>query len=198
MYKQILSIALTSVALSFTASAQNYPQGSLLAQFLYGQGSNCQVITESSNTYHQMYVNGIFKGNYQIGYQDAQLENMLYRYVSGGVCRLPNQGGFPPGNGPGHGGPGHGGPGNGGFPPHPPGQGGPGNGGFPGNSRSLTQQFMNNGSVNCSVIIENSRTYHQVYVNGEFKGNYLLGAQDAQLENMLYRYVSGGVCRMRY
>lgn len=174
---------LATFGLSLTASAQDFSnQQSLLNQFLFGSGSNCSVITESSNTYHQMYVNGEFKGNYQIGNQDGQLENMLYRYVNGGVCRMPTSNG-------------------GGYPPNPgnpyPGNPYPGNP-YPGNSGSLITQFMRGASVNCSVNLEDSNTYHQMYVNGEFKGNYVIGSQDAQLENMLYRYINGGVCHMRY
>ena len=132
MYQKLLSLALLSLSFSASAFAQGYPnQGGLLNLFLNGSGSNCSVIVESSNTYHQMYVNGQFKGNYALGAQDYQLENMLSRYVSGGVCRLPSSGGYPapyPGN------------------PYP---GNP----YPGNYGGLLGSLMNGGSTNCSVVL---------------------------------------------
>lgn len=47
---------------------------------------NCSVYYDNSSGYNQLYVRSVFKGNFQVGYEDNRLANSIRKNIDNGTC----------------------------------------------------------------------------------------------------------------
>lgn len=61
----------------------------IIEDFISGHSDNCRVIPFIDNKYHQVYIDGIFKGNYEYLKADdlSELQNLLNKYVFLNKCK---------------------------------------------------------------------------------------------------------------
>jgi glutaredoxin-related protein len=145
----------------------NTNSNDLIQDFISGYSDNCTVIPFVDGRYHQVYVRGQFKGNYDIRnqYELRDLRRVLSSYVARGQCRLSNT----------------------------QTQHGQNNMSF---SR-LLERYTTNFYYNCNVTKDYFSNYHQLYINGQFKGNFVISSPSdrARLEYSLRSYDRNGTCR---
>ncbi len=80
-----------------TGGNSGYPNdtvGDIIEHFISGFSTNCSVVPYVDGRYHQVYVNGRFKGNYEISSygQQAELRRVLTSYVRNGQCNYSQYG----------------------------------------------------------------------------------------------------------
>jgi glutaredoxin-related protein len=75
----------------------NYPQTNnrIIQDFINGASRNCTVTPYVNGEFHQVYVSGQFRGNYDIRFnsQLKELKRVLNNYVRNGSCQLNRVGG---------------------------------------------------------------------------------------------------------
>lgn len=109
-------------------------QGDIVRDFIDGYSRNCRVLPNIDG-YHQVYVDGTFRGNYS-PYNLSALRRVLRSYVRNGSCDYSLAGN----------------------------QSDP--------TVGIVQDLIQNRYRNCYIQPNVNGIYHQVYVNGTFRGNY--------------------------
>ncbi len=137
------------------------PSRTIIQDFINGHSRNCNIQPYVNGMYHQVYINGQFRGNYDVTnrHGERNLSRVLNNYVRNGSCDYNRNG-----------------------QQHDP-------------SRYIIQDYVSDVYVNCYVE-PNVGGYHQVYVNGQFKGNYDISnySEKYNLKRVLTNYDRQGTC----